>query len=162
MIRSNEYWTEYKLHVEQWFVTVSGYRIMLHRFHGDDTCPVAHAHSYSWLFSIILRGRYVEHIYTYHGPGYGWKRRVEERAWFNFIREKRTPYPNATHGVYHLVKKVFGPVWSIVFTGRNLHETFDYLDIERKTTFPHHYSNPDWPGSKIVSRRLTWGGWVPA
>ena len=157
MIRSNEYWTEYKLHVKQWYVVLRGYRVMFHKFYDDDVCPVAHAHSYSWLVSFIPWGRYVEHIYTYHGEGYGWRRRVEERRWFNFIKENPDPMPPR---IYHLVRKVFGPTYSIVFTGRNIRKTFDYLDIDRMVTFTHHYSNPDYPGSKIVSRKLRWNGWI--
>lgn len=156
-ITRNEYWTEEgRPHVKQWALSLFGYGIMFHKFENDDIGMVAHSHSYGWLLSFVIRGRYVEHVYT-RLQGGGWRRRVEERTWINFIRESKRPHPPR---IYHVVRKIFGPVYSIVLTGRNVRTMFDYLDFWKMETFSHYYSNPDYPNAKIVSSRLTWRGWI--
>jgi hypothetical protein len=101
------------------------YSVFLHRF-GQDDEPDVHCHPWTWGFSIILSGGYIEERYDTLTNTYS--TRVLTAPAVNFLR----------HGDFHRVTLIGEEeCWSIFFTGKRVS---DWGFIDRRTGLYMHWA----------------------
>lgn len=102
------------------FPRLLGFRPMLHHFHRPDGDRALHNHPWSWAFSIVLRGSYLEERRLdpeqVHGTGASPLGTREVRR-FNVL----------TAGDYHRVVELRGDVWTVFVAGPSIQE-WGFLD----------------------------------
>jgi len=105
------------------FPRVLGFRPMLHHFHRPDGDRALHNHPWSWAFSHVLRGSYVEERRLdpeqINGTDAPRTATVEVRA-FNVLTSRD----------YHRVTELRGDVWTLFVAGPSVQE-WGFLDRGR-------------------------------